>query len=411
MVIGAGARRSPGSGRRSRADVAEGTGTRGCRLGLFGEQCGFEAMRILFANSIQMFGGAEVWFLQVAEGLRARGHWVGLVCRPHTELEKRALRAGVPVIPFRFGADVGPLAVTRALRLLRRLHPDIICTNQDKELRTFGLAAKVTGIGRVVHRRAIDHPLKNNLRYRLTYTWLADVVVANSFATRSTLVRSAPWLRKARVEVIYNGVDPGRFDGPAAAELRSEWGCGEQDFVVGFVGQLDERKGISTLLEAFERAAVLRPEVRLILVGEGPLAPRVAEFRRKSAAGDRILPLGFREDIPRIMRSLDLLVLPSLWEGFGIVLIEAMAARKPVVATCVSSIPEIVVSGETGFLVPPEDPEALCQAILRLATDRNLAAEMGRRGRERVEASFSLSRMMRKWEELFREVASERPGR
>ncbi|MDZ7373154.1 MAG: glycosyltransferase family 4 protein [candidate division KSB1 bacterium] len=367
-------------------------------------------MRILFANSIQMFGGAEVWFLQMARALRSRGRWVGLVCRPGTELQAKAVREGVPVFPFRFGADMGPIAVLRAMALLRKLRPDIVCTNQDKELRTFGVASRVTGIGKVVHRRAIDHPLKDTVRYRFTYTKLADVVVANSQATRRTLLRSAPWLQPAHVEVIYNGVDPTLFDGDPDSDLRASWGWSAADFVVGFVGQLDERKGIGVLLQAFERVAAARSEARLLLVGKGPLAHQVEEFRKASPWGTRVLHVGFREDIPRIMRSLDVLVLPSFWEGFGIVLIEAMAAGKPVVASRTSSIPEIVVDGETGFLVPPGDSGALADGLLRLAQDRELALAMGKRGRERVHRWFTLDRMVDQWESIFQRLATGRPS-
>ncbi len=372
-----------------------------------GEQRGGGLLRILFANSIQMFGGAEVWFLTIARALRQRGHWVGLVCRRATELAARAREEGIPVFPFRFGADVGPLSVARACSLLRRLRPQAVITNQDKELRTFGLASRLTGIGAVVHRRAIDHPLKNNLRYRLTYTWLARAVVANSESTRRTLVQSAPWLERQRLEVIYNGVDPRLFEGGPDPELRATWGCGDGCTVVGFVGQLDERKGIQILLPAFERVAARVPGARLVLVGRGPLASLVEQFQRNSPVGGRVVLAGFQRDIPRIMRSIDVLVLPSLWEGFGIVLIEAMAAGKPVVASDVSSIPEIVVADRTGLLVPPNDVEALARALERVLGDCALAARLGAAGRVRVRELFTLDRMVDRWERLVKEVVEQ----
>ena len=350
-------------------------------------------MRLLFANSIQMFAGAEVWFLTISRALRERGHEIALACRPGTELETRARAAGVRVFPFRFGADVGPLSVARAVRLLRDFRPDAVVTNQDKELRTFGLASRLSGIGTVVHRRAIDHPLKNRLRYRLTYTALARRVVANSRATRDTLLQSAPWLPAEHVVVIYNGIDPGPFADPARKDLRREWGIGPDQKVIGFVGQLDERKGIADLLEAYRRLKQSLP-VRLVLVGKGPLE---AEIGRR--APDAVLA-GFREDIPEVMKNVDVLALPSYWEGFGIVLIEAMAAARPVVATNVSSIPEIVVNGETGLLVPPGQPEALAEALRRVLTDPALARRFGEAGRERVLDKFTVDRMTDEWERL-----------
>ena len=354
-------------------------------------------MRVLFANSIQMFAGAEVWFLTIARALRERGHDVALVCRPHTELETRAQEAGIPVFGLRFGADIGPLSVYRAARILQRLTPDVVITNQDKELRTFGLASRLTGTARVVHRRAIDHPLKDNLRYRLTYTWLARRVVANSRATRETLLSSAPWLRAEHVAVIYNGIDPQPFLGPPRRKLRDEWGVRDGEKLVGFVGQLDERKGIADLLRAYE---ILRKKARarLVFVGKGPLG---TEIRRRAP---QAILAGFRKDIPEVMKSLDVLVLPSYWEGFGIVLIEAMAAGRPVVATNVSSIPEIVVDGDTGLLVPVGKPDALAEALFRVLVDSALAKRLGETGRKRVLEQFTVDRMTDEWERLLREV-------
>ncbi|HFE51945.1 MAG TPA: glycosyltransferase family 1 protein, partial [Bacteroidetes bacterium] len=172
-----------------------------------------------------------------------------------------------------------------------------------------------------------------------------------------------------------------------------EWGIGPDQKVIGFVGQLDERKGIADLLEAYRRLKQRLP-VRLVLVGKGPLE---AEIRRR--APDAVLA-GFREDIPEVMKNVDVLVLPSYWEGFGIVLIEAMAAARPVVATNVSSIPEIVVNGETGLLVPPGQPEALAEALRRVLTDPALARRFGEAGRRRVLDKFTVDRMTDEWERL-----------
>ncbi|MCR4439280.1 MAG: glycosyltransferase family 4 protein [bacterium] len=355
-------------------------------------------LRILFVNSIQMFGGGEVWMLRTLALLKERGHRAWLLCRPGTRLAAEASRQGIPVVTMRMRGDFDPLVIWQVYRLLKRLRVQVVLTNMDKELRFAGIAARLAGVKTVFPRRGIDYPLKNRWRYRFAYTRIASAVIANSQATANALLRNAPWLAREEIVVIHNGIDPAPF-AKARPRLREELRISPGAKVVGFVGQLDERKGICYLLKAFRQVHRRHPEAVLLMVGEGPLKGWVAE-----AAAQVNLPVilaGFRDDVPAVMQSIDLLVLPSLWEGFGIVLIEAMAAGKPVVTTAVSSMPEIVVDGGTGLLVPPADAGALAEAMCTLLADPALRRRMGRAGRARVAAHFSDQRMVAELERLF----------
>ena len=357
-------------------------------------------MRILFANTIQMFGGGEVWMLRTLDGLRRRGHEVALLCRPGTRLARKADEQGVRVFTMNVRGDLGPITLYRAFRLLRREKFDVILTNMDKELRFMGLAAKLAGRGIVIPRRGVDFPLKNRIRYRLSYNWLADVIIANSQATKQALLRNAPWLKPERIIVIYNGIDPEPFSGQAKDTGWPWQGQGEGAPIIGFAGQLDERKGIQALLDAF--AFVARHlNAHLVMAGEGPLRALIEDFARQRALGDRIHLLGFVEPISDFMKAIDVFVLPSLWEGFGIVLIEAMAAGKPCITTRVSSMPEIVLDGVTGRVVPVNDVDALAHAMRELAENRDLARRFGEAGRARVLEHFTLERMLDQLESLF----------
>lgn len=267
-----------------------------------------------------------------------------------------------------------------------------------------GIAARLAGGCRVVARRGIDYPLKNRLRYRFSYNLLASAVIANSAATRASLLRNAPWLRPERVHVIYNGIDPRPYAAPGEGNFRRSLGVEEGVALVGFVGQLDERKGVEWLLPAFAALHRVFPASRLVMVGEGPMRESIGAWCREHGLADAIILAGFSSRIEEVMRDIDLLVLPSLWEGFGIVLIEAMAAGKPCVTTRVSSMPEIVVDGETGFVVPVQDAQALSNALTTLVQDRNRAEIMGQAGRARVERHFTLARMVDELERLFRQI-------
>lgn len=358
-------------------------------------------MKILFANTIQMFGGGEVWMLRALEALHRRGHTVALLCRPGILVGERAEALGLTVHYLAVRGDLGPVTILRAARLLRRGGYEIVLTNMDKELRFMGLAAKLAGGCRVIARRGIDYPLKNRLRYRFSYNVLAAAVIANSEATKRALLRNAPWLDPQRVHVIYNGIDPLPFQAPGDGNFRRRIGVESGVPLIGFIGQLDERKGLQTLLPAFLQVHSCLPACRLVLVGEGPLRGWIEAWRQQHGLTDAVLLTGFNDRIEEVMRDIDLLVLPSLWEGFGIVLIEAMAAGKPCVTTRISSMPEIVLDGETGRVVPVGKSEALAAALIEIAGDAARAAAWGEAGRRRVETHFTLDQMIDRLETLF----------
>jgi glycosyltransferase involved in cell wall biosynthesis len=359
-----------------------------------------KTMNILFVNSIRMWGGAEVWTHDVMRALEERGHVTHLICRPHTDLETKTRQARLSVYPMNMHSDFGLLAIFRIMRFIRAHRIEIICTNMQKELRFAGIAAELMRTA-VVAWRHIDQPLKNNWRYRFTYNFCATCIAANSNATRDSLLKNAPWLKRERIAVIYNGIDPIFFANGDGAKIRRAYGLCANTPLIGFVGLLDERKGIQFLLEAFAPVCEEIPDARLLLVGEGNLREHIEVFRQHHDFGRRLFLAGFQPNIADFMNAFDLLVLPSLWEGFGYVLVEAMAAGKPVIATNTSSMPEIVRDGVDGLLVPPGDVQALSQAIARLLQNPQLAKQMGENGKKRVEEKFTKERMIEEIEALF----------
>jgi glycosyltransferase involved in cell wall biosynthesis len=210
----------------------------------------------------------------------------------------------------------------------------------------------------------------------------------------------------ASFTVIPNGVDLARFDLPlAACALRREFGIPGGAPVLGVVARLEPEKGHRYLIEAMP--AILRgaPETWLVIVGEGSLD---ASLRGLAAsllgpAARRIVFTGRREDVAAITAEIDVAVLPSLREAQGISILEAMARRKPVVASAVGGIPEVLTNGLHGLLVPPADPLALAEACIRLACSPSLRSRMGEAGRATVEARFSLDAMVRQIEAIYDE--------
>ncbi|MCG3118941.1 MAG: N-acetyl-alpha-D-glucosaminyl L-malate synthase [bacterium] len=365
-------------------------------------------MRILFINSIQMFGGGEIWMLRALRALQERGHRVWLCCRPETEIGKRARAQNIPVEFVEFSGDFNPRTIFQLARLMRREQIEVVLTNMDKELRLGGLAAKLAGVPVVIPRRGIDYPLKNRWRYRFAYNALATRIIANSLATKRALLHNAPWLAPERIEVIYNGIDAQPFAQPSARDLRKEWGIRPEEPLLGFVGQLDERKGIRVLLAAWRQIKQEFPQTRLVLVGQGPLREMIEREIKEHGWENAVLLAGFVDDVVAVMQAIDILLLPSLWEGFGIVLIEAMAAGKPAISTDTSSMPEIIVEGRTGYLVPPADAAALAHRTLALLQNSALREQLGCAARERVAAMFTQERMIEQLEKLFQAEVNKR---
>lgn len=328
--------------------------------------------------------------------LRDRGHDVVVFCRPGSPLERR-LSGEVACEPILRGFDAHPRTVWRCARAIRRHRPQLVVAMTAKDLRLTGPAARLLGVP-VLMRESLDAPYKNRPHYRVFYGWVPAHFAANSEATKWTILRSAPWIEPSRVSVVHDGIDVERFAGATPLDLQLPPGA----VAIGFVGRFEPRKGLRELAAAWPRVASAVPEAHLVLAGRGHLE---AEIRERLAGAPRVHWLGFREDVPALMAALDVLAVPSHWEGFGLVAVEALAAGTPVVAGRASSLTELVTDGVGGRLVPIRDPEALASVLIELARDPQLRSGMAAAGRERVRRDFSIERMLDECERLFPQIA------
>jgi glycosyltransferase involved in cell wall biosynthesis len=231
-----------------------------------------------------------------------------------------------------------------------------------------------------------------------------DHAVGVGEAVRQALIRNEG-LSPARVEVIHNGIplDPFKRVVPEVDRLavRRDLHLDVDDIVVIQVARLDYLKDHATAIRAFDLALRSCPRLRLLLVGDGPERAMIEPLIRRLELGDRVQLLGTRTDIPRLLAASDLALLSSISEGIPLVLIEAMAARLPVVSTEVGGIPEIVDPGRTGLLAPSGDAPALAHHLIRLANDPSDRFEMGEAGQERACRLFSETQMHAKYRALY----------
>jgi glycosyltransferase involved in cell wall biosynthesis len=210
-----------------------------------------------------------------------------------------------------------------------------------------------------------------------------------------------------KISRIYSGIEMDRFHPVPEQEknsLRGKWGLQKQDAVIGMVSKLWEGKGHALLIRAFNEISKEKPQARLVIVGEGYLMESLKALVGELGLSEAVIFTGFLEDVPQIIATFDVGVLPSYFEGMGRVLLEAMSMEKPVVGTRVGGIPDLIDQGLNGYLVSPGNQKELASAILKILNDRDLAVKMGQAGRRKMTARFSAESMVRSIEALYIEL-------
>ncbi|MFB6347008.1 MAG: glycosyltransferase family 4 protein [bacterium] len=357
------------------------------------------------------YAGSEEFLVKLGQGLSARGWSCGIGViqesdRPADQFISHLEKAGwtVDVIPM--DLTLSPAAVVQVHSILRDYNPDLINTH----LIHGDLIGALSSVGLdvpVISTKHNDDRFKHRWGFGVfaqILNWKFDHLVTISdhlknFYQNQLGITNTPYTR------IHYGLDPDQF----LAEVSSDHGTRppvirEDAVTFGMVARLTEQKGHDTLLEAFERLPLADHNSQLILVGSGPLEDELKTTAEAGPATENIHFLGHRSDVPQLLSHFDVFVHPSRWEGFGLVFLEAMAARLPVVATNVSAIPEIVRHRETGLLVEPDRVDALSEAMESLLVDPERRSQLGRAGRKRLEKCFSVERMIDQYEELYTRV-------
>lgn len=351
--------------------------------------------------------GGQRQSLYLARELMKAGLRFRFVVQPGSPLHDRAAADGLPVLPLKMASEMSLGAAYRLSREMTRAGCVLAHFHDAHAVAVGGLACRWARVPiRIVSRR-VDFPLKRNVFSRRKYGKDVDVIIAISEGVRDVLLKGG--IPPSAIEVIPSGIDFSPFDAVKTRDfLRKEFGFGSDEFLVGIVAALEDHKGHKYLIEAASLIKLRVPRVRIIVVGRGSLELELDQQAKGLKVDDLVFFLGFREDIPQILASLDVFVLSSHMEGLGSSILDAMASRLPVVATAVGGIPEVVLDNQTGLLVPPRDPQALADAIVRLYSDRALASRLGWRGHEVVHDKFSAEAMARKILAVYERIAARK---
>ena len=365
-------------------------------------------MRVALALESSGPGGAEKVLLELAEGLRAAGDEPVLFSQRPGWLTEGAQARGIPVelVPQREGLD--PLWVPVFARRLRRGRFELLHSHEFLMNVYGGAAARLAGLPTLAtvhgHTWIADHP-RRPLAYRvLRRAGMRIATVSHELTGYLSSVLAIP---RDQIDVVHNGIPvPPRLPDAARAEARRALPLPADGPLVLAVGNLYPVKDHATLLRAVARL----PSVQVAIAGRGaeeaPLRSLAVELRIDA----RVHLLGLRDDVGPILVAADVLAHPSREEGLPMAILEAMAAARPVVASAVGGIGEAVLDGETGILVPAQDPEALAAALARVLESPALRDRLGAAGHARAQAEFSREQMTARYRALFAQLRAGRAG-
>jgi glycosyltransferase involved in cell wall biosynthesis len=357
----------------------------------------------LHIDTARTWRGGQNQVLLTVEGLRALGHRAALVAHAQGELRTRA-QEGLELIPIAPKAEMDLRAAWQLARVLRRLRPDLIHAHDSHAVAMASLALSMGSSGPkppLVAARRVDFHLRDNALSRWKYRQVDRFVCASDLIAQMLVHDGVP---AEAVVTVHEGIDLAKVDAAPAANVHQEFWLPHHAPVVGNVAALVPHKGQRHLIEA--AALVLRqvPDARFVLAGEGDLRESLTHQIRERHLEKHVILAGFRPDVLSFHKAFDLFVMSSITEGLGTSILDAMACGKAVVATRTGGIPEVVVDGATGLLVPPRDDRALAEAIVRLLCDPDQRARMGAAGLARVRERFSAERMVKDTIAVYEEV-------
>ena len=363
---------------------------------------------LLFVIDGLEYGGGERVFQQLAAGLHDRFE-VLIVATPGGKFEEAIRKSGCTFFPVDMSSRLSLKPIRQIKGIIRNSSIALVHSQGARADFFARIAGRMAGTTRNICTVAMPvegfdiSPLRK-MTYRLI-DWLTErhvqkfIVVSDSLKKDLMENRGIPGHRVVR---IYNGIELDQYHQKTESkDFRKEWDIPQKVPLVGAIGRMVWQKGFEFLINAVSEVVQVVPEARFIFVGDGPLKGKLGVLSEELGVRDKIIFTGFRNDIKDVLSAIDLLVVPSLLEGFPMVTLEAMAMEKPIVATNIDGITEQIKDGENGILVPPKDHVALAGAILRLIQDREFSIKLGMSARKKVEQEFSVEKMVAETEKVY----------
>lgn len=351
-------------------------------------------MKILHINTEKTWRGGEQQTFNLLKGLKRRNISSHLLCQPDSPMAEKGEDIGIKVFPISMHGEVDPLACLRIRLLINRFKYDILHSHTSHAHTLAFFSSFGTHVNRLVTRR-VDFSVFRHSFLKLSgikYRYMADFYIAISYKIKEVLINDG--IPAGRIFVVHSGINPNRFDNADADSLMAEFNIKSGEKIVINVAHLAGHKGQHYLIRSIPLVLAKIPTARFFIVGGGELMDELQALAASLRLKQELIFTGFRRDVGGFYQIADLFVMSSVQEGLGTAVLDALSLGKPVVATQSGGIPEIIKNGNSGLLVPPADPKALSEAIVRMLTDHELAARVSRAGKSVVKQKFTIDTMV-----------------
>jgi len=359
-------------------------------------------LKIVHTEASLGWGGQEIRVIMELREMAKRGHETILIAPPDSDIFRRGLDFQIRTLPLSMRRFAFFHNLNWLTNFFRSEKVDVVNTHSSRDSWLAGFAARKAKVPLAIKTRHISARVSRGWLTRLVYQKLHDYIITTSKSIAENMVQ---WngFDPHRISAIPTGVDLHRFDlDLPPLRLRAELGLSPEARLVGVVSVLRSWKGHPDFLRAACDVKKRWPNTYFIIVGEGPRRSQIEGDLLQMGIEEFVFLIGHRDEIPQILQDLDVFVLPSYAnEGVPQALLQAMAMQRPVVATAVGGIPEVVTSGKEGLLCEPQNPKALASNILQILENPSEAEKMGRTARQRVIKHFSLERMVDRLEDIY----------
>lgn len=362
----------------------------------------FGAMaKVCFFNTIVFWGGGEKLHLETALKFQKLGHEIVVCSNEEAPLYSKSKKHSLEVFSLRVGnlSFLNPFKLYRCIRFFRASNVDAVVFSSSQDSKMAGIAARLAGVKKIVYLRGLAAPIKSSVVNRYLFKSCLTHIIANSEETKRMILKNlSPVIDLKKVHTVYHGIDVSKIDLSKKKILPEIEGKG-RGIILGNAGRLTAQKGQKYLIDIALYLKEKGLEFTLFIAGSGDMEGELRDLIDENELNNEIIMLGFVEDMDAFMNSIDVFLLTSEWEGFGFVLVEAMAREVPVVCFDITSNPEIIKDKETGFLAPFADTRKFSEYILTLTKESNARIEMGKAGRQRVLKEFVIEDRIKELEE------------